>query len=110
MTRTGDYLYENELEAWRASGHLARLDLAFSRDREERVYVQHRMQESATELWRWLEGGASFYVCGDAKFMARDVEAMLHRIVAEQGGLTPEAAADYVKQLKKEKRYQRDVY
>lgn len=105
-----DYLYRAELEAWRAGGLLARLDLAFSRDQTERIYVQHRMLEAAAELWRWLEGGAAFYVCGDAKRMAKDVDATLHRIVAEQGGLSPEAAADYVKRLKREGRYQRDVY
>ena len=68
------------------------------------------MRENAAELWRWLQGGAYFFVCGDAKRMAKDVDAALHAIVAEQGGLSPEQAADYVKQLKKEKRYQRDVY
>ena len=108
--RESDYLYGDELEAWRASGHLARLDLAFSRDQEERIYVQNRMLESAAELWRWLEGGAGLYVCGDAKRMAKDVDAALHRIVAEQGALSPEAAVEYVKRLKREKRYQRDVY
>ena len=108
--RASDYLYREELEAWRAGGHLARLDLAFSRDQEERIYVQHRMLEAAPELWRWLAGGAAFYVCGDAKRMAKDVDAALHRIVAEQGGLSPEAAADFVKRLKREGRYQRDVY
>lgn len=108
--RSSDFLYREELEAWRAGGHLARLDLAFSRDQEERIYVQHRMLEAAPELWCWLEGGAAFYVCGDAKRMAKDVDAALHRIVAEQGGLSAEAASDYVKRLKREGRYQRDVY
>lgn len=105
-----DFLYREELEAWRAGGHLARLDLAFSRDQPERIYVQQRMLEAAPELWRWLEGGAAFYVCGEAKRMAKDVDATLHRIAAEQGGLSPEAAAEYVKRLKREGRYQRDVY
>jgi sulfite reductase (NADPH) flavoprotein alpha-component len=108
--RECDYLYSEELEAWRASGHLARLDLAFSRDQEERIYVQQRMLESAPELWRWLEGGAALYVCGDAKRMAKDVDAALHQIVAEQGAMPAEAAAEYVKRLKREKRYLRDVY
>lgn len=108
--RACDFLYREELEAWLASGHLARLDLAFSRDQVERIYVQHRMLEAAAELWRWLEGGACLYVCGDAKRMAKDVDAALHRIVAEQGGHSAEAAAEYVKRLKREKRYQRDVY
>ena len=108
--RACDFLYREELEAWRASGHLARLDLAFSRDQEERIYVQQRMLEAAEELWRWLEGGACLYVCGDAKRMAKDVDGALHRIVAEQGAMSSEAAAEYVKRLKREKRYQRDVY
>ena len=68
------------------------------------------MRESAAEFWRWLEGGAHLYVCGDAKNMAKDVEAALHQIVVEQGGLVSEAAADYVRRLRQEKRYQRDVY
>jgi sulfite reductase (NADPH) flavoprotein alpha-component len=108
--RASDYLYREELEAWRAGGHLAHLGLAFSRDQDERIYVQHRMLEAAAELWRWLQGGAAFYVCGDAKRMAKDVDAALHQIAVEQGGLAPEAAAEYVKQLKREGRYQRDVY
>lgn len=108
--RACDYLYREELEAWRADGHLARLDLAFSRDQPERLYVQHRMLEQAAELWRWLEGGAVFSVCGDAKRMAKDVDAALRRIVAEQGGLTPAAAEEYMKDLRRSGRYQRDVY
>jgi sulfite reductase (NADPH) flavoprotein alpha-component len=68
------------------------------------------MREQAAELWAWLKGGAHFYVCGDAKRMAKDVDAALHEIVAQQGGMPPEQAVGYVKQLKKEKRYQRDVY
>ncbi len=108
--RACDYLYREELEAWSGSGHLARLDLAFSRDQAERIYVQQRMLEAAAELWRWLEGGACLYVCGDAKRMAKDVDGALHRIVAEQGAMPVEAAAEYVKRMKREKRYQRDVY
>ena len=68
------------------------------------------MRENAADLWQWLQGGASFFVCGDAKRMAKDVDLALHEIIAAQGNLTPAAAADYVKQLKKDKRYQRDVY
>jgi sulfite reductase (NADPH) flavoprotein alpha-component len=68
------------------------------------------MRENAAELWRWLDGGGYFYVCGDAKRMAKDVDTTLHDIVAEQGGRTVEQAAEYVKQMKKDKRYQRDVY
>ena len=68
------------------------------------------MRENAAELWSWIKGGASFYVCGDAKRMAKDVETALHDIILEQGGLAAPAAADYVKQMKKDKRYQKDVY
>lgn len=105
-----DFLYEEEWKDYLARGQLARLDTAFSRDQLLKVYVQDRMRENAAELWQWLQGGAHFYVCGDAKRMAKDVDTALHNIVAERGNLTPTQAADYVKQLKKEGRYQRDVY
>jgi sulfite reductase (NADPH) flavoprotein alpha-component len=105
-----DFLYEDEWADFLARGHLARFDTAFSRDQPVKVYVQDRMRENAAELWRWIEGGAYFYVCGDAKRMAKDVDTTLHDIIAEQGRLSVEAAADYVKQMKKDKRYQRDVY
>ena len=108
--RATDFLYAEEWQQYLANGQLARLDTAFSRDQAHKVYVQDRMRESAAALWSWLEGGAHFYVCGDAKRMAKDVDAALHELVAAQGGLTPEQAASYVKQLKKDKRYQRDVY
>jgi sulfite reductase (NADPH) flavoprotein alpha-component len=108
--RGTDFLYEEEWADYLAKGQLARLDTAFSRDQLLKVYVQDRMRENAKELWAWLQGGAHFYVCGDAKRMAKDVDVALHHIVAEQGCLTPEQAADYVKQLKKDRRYQRDVY
>ena len=108
--RAFDYLYEEEWEAWRASGKLARLDLAFSRDQKHKIYVQDRMQEHAAELWTWLQNGAAFYVCGDAKRMAKDVDSALHDIIARQGGMDAAKAAEYVKLMKKEKRYQRDVY
>jgi sulfite reductase (NADPH) flavoprotein alpha-component len=105
-----DYLYEEELAAMRADGFLTRLDLAFSRDQAEKIYVQTRMLEHAGEVWAWLQEGGHFYVCGDAKRMAKDVDAALHTIAETAGGLSPEAAADYIKQLKTEKRYVRDVY
>jgi sulfite reductase (NADPH) flavoprotein alpha-component len=108
--RATDFLYEAEWADYQARGALTRLDAAFSRDQALKVYVQDRMRENAAELWRWLQGGANFYVCGDAKRMAKDVDAALHDIVREQGGLSVEQAADCVKQLKKDKRYQRDVY
>lgn len=105
-----DFLYEEELRAFQKLGLLTRLDTAFSRDQAEKIYVQHRMLEAARDLWAWLEEGAHFYVCGDASRMAKDVDAALHQIVREQGGKSPEDTAAYVKQLKAEHRYQRDVY
>lgn len=108
--RSTDFLYEEEWERALAAGVLTRLDTAFSRDQAEKIYVQDRLRENAAELWSWLQGGAHFYVCGDAKRMAKDVDAALQDIIAGQGKLTPAAAADYLKQLKKDGRYQRDVY
>jgi sulfite reductase (NADPH) flavoprotein alpha-component len=108
--RGTDFLYEEEWPRYLAAGHLARLDTAFSRDQAHKIYVQDRMRENAAELWSWLQGGASFYVCGDAKRMAKDVDVALHDVIAGQGGMAPPQAAEYVKQMKKEKRYQRDVY
>jgi sulfite reductase (NADPH) flavoprotein alpha-component len=108
--RASDYLYESELEAWRQSGVLARLDLAFSRDQADKRYVQHCLQEQAAEVFRWLENGASLYVCGDARRMAEDVQNTLLDIVAQQGGMDASAARQYLVQLRQQKRYQRDVY
>jgi sulfite reductase (NADPH) flavoprotein alpha-component len=108
--RKTDYLYGREWDQWVAEGKMARIDLAFSRDQAAKIYVQDRMREAAAELWAWLKGGANFYVCGDAHRMAKDVDAALHQIIAEQGGMEVAAAADFVKQMKKDKRYQRDVY
>jgi sulfite reductase (NADPH) flavoprotein alpha-component len=105
-----DFLYEEEWKQYLDRGQLTRLDSAFSRDQLLKVYVQDRMRENAAGLWAWLQDGAHFYVCGDAKRMAKDVDTALHNIVAEQGNLTPTQAADYIKQLKKDGRYQRDVY
>ncbi len=105
-----DYLYREELEAMQAEGLLTRLDVAFSRDQEAKVYVQHRMLENAGELYKWLEEGAHFYVCGDASRMAKDVDAALHKVVETAGGKTAHEAAEYVEALKKAKRYKRDVY
>jgi len=108
--RATDFLYEEEINAWRGKGVLHRLDTAFSRDQPEKIYVQQRMMENAAELWRWLEEGGFFYVCGDASRMAKDVDEALHRIVAEAGGKSKEEAAAYVEELKKTKRYRKDVY
>ncbi|MCX6921448.1 MAG: sulfite reductase subunit alpha [Verrucomicrobia bacterium] len=105
-----DFLYADEWAEYLQSGVLTRLDTAFSRDQATKVYVQDRMRENAAELWRWISEGAYFFVCGDAKRMAKDVDAALHTLVAEQGKMTPEAAVDWVKQFKKDGRYQRDVY
>jgi sulfite reductase (NADPH) flavoprotein alpha-component len=105
-----DFYYRDELEAMQRSGCLAKLCTAFSRDQADKLYVQHRMMETAAELWAWLNDGAHFYVCGDATRMARDVEAALHRVVESAGGKTHEQAAEFVNQMKAERRYQRDVY
>jgi sulfite reductase (NADPH) flavoprotein alpha-component len=105
-----DYLYREELEAMRADGHLTRLDTAFSRDQEDKVYVQDKMLQQAPLFWSWLQAGASVYVCGDATRMAKDVHATLHRIVEQQGGMSTQAAEEYVHALKEEHRYHRDVY
>ena len=110
--RASDFLYGDEFTAFQKKGVLTRLDTAFSRDQAEKVYVQHRMKEQAKELWAWLQGGAYFYVCGDAHRMAKDVHQTLIDLAREHGGLAPEAAADYVNVtlMKTEKRYLRDVY
>jgi sulfite reductase (NADPH) flavoprotein alpha-component len=105
-----DYIYEEELQAWQEKGLLTHLDLAFSRDQEEKIYVQNRMLEKGAELYAWLQDGAYFYVCGDASRMAKDVDAALYEVVRQFGGLSSERAAAYVDQLKKDKRYLRDVY
>lgn len=105
-----DFMYREELEAMQREGVLSRLDLAFSRDQEEKIYVQHRMRENAKELFSWLDAGAHFYVCGDANRMAKDVDAALHEVVQTAGGVTAEKASEYVTRLKAENRYQRDVY
>ena len=107
-----DFLYQLEWQRWHKSGVLSRLDLAFSRDQAQKVYVQHRMLENARELWSWLQDGAYFYVCGDARHMAKDVHQTLIDIAQQQGGLSPEAAAEYVNVtlMRTEKRYLRDVY
>lgn len=105
-----DFLYADEWKNYVANGDVQKLDLAWSRDQAEKVYVQDKMRESGAELWAWLQSGAIFYVCGDAKRMAKDVDQALHDIVIEHGGLSTDEATAYVKELKKDKRYQRDVY
>lgn len=110
QTRADDYIYEDEMTAFVENGVLHRLDLAFSRDQAEKIYVQHRMKENAKDLYAALEEGGYFYVCGDATRMAKDVDAMLHAVIAQESGCSDDEASDYVTRLKKEKRYLRDVY
>ncbi|MCX6936411.1 MAG: sulfite reductase subunit alpha [Verrucomicrobia bacterium] len=105
-----DFLYQEEWEKYLADGKLAHLDLAWSRDQGTKVYVQDKMRTNAAELWAWIQNGGHFFVCGDAKRMAKDVDQALHDIIAEQGAMPIEKAQEYVKQMKKDKRYQRDVY
>ncbi|MCG8707729.1 molybdopterin-dependent oxidoreductase [Brenneria sp. 4F2] len=105
-----DFYYREELEALRRDGYLHRLDTAFSRDQAQKIYVQHRMLEQGAELWRWLQAGAHFYVCGDASRMAKDVDAALRQIVQTQGAMSAAAAAAYVAGMAQNKRYLRDVY
>ena len=107
---TTDFLYQTELLKYHKDGLLTRLDVAFSRDQDHKVYVQHRMQEQAAELYRWIAEGAMIYVCGDANRMAPDVHETLIQIISEQGGKSREEAEEYVKTMLKEKRYQRDTY
>ncbi|MBL9126751.1 MAG: sulfite reductase subunit alpha, partial [Verrucomicrobiales bacterium] len=105
-----EFLYADELRAWEGDGLLHRLDLAWSRDQDEKVYVQHRMREQATILWDWLESGAAVYVCGDASRMAKDVDAALHDVIRGAGGRSVDDAAAYVNRMVAEGRYRRDVY
>ena len=108
--RATDYLYGDEWDRYLAEGRLSRIDLAFSRDQAEKVYVQHRMLEHSAELYTWLRNGAVFYVCGDASRMAKDVHEALISIAEKEGGKSREDAEAWVKQLKADKQYLRDVY
>ena len=105
-----DFLYEAELSAWRKDGTLSRLDTAFSRDQRRKIYVQDRMAENATDLWRWLQDGAHFYVCGDATRMAKDVDTALRRVAMSEGRLNEAQARDWIVALARQGRYLRDVY
>lgn len=107
--RATEFYYQDELLAYARDGSL-RLDLAFSRDQARKIYVQHRMREHAADLWDWIDNGAEMFVCGDKERMAADVDAELHRIVETRGGKTPDQAKEYVEELKRAKRYKRDVY
>lgn len=105
-----DFLYQTEWQGWLKDGALTRMDVAFSRDQEEKTYVQHRLKERSREVFGWLEEGAHVYVCGDAANLAPDVHRMLIDIVAAEGGTGRDAAEDYVRNLQSTHRYQRDVY
>ncbi|MEC8420312.1 MAG: protein CysJ [Verrucomicrobiota bacterium] len=105
-----DYLYGNEWEFYQKDGILNKLDLAWSRDQQEKVYVQHKMIEKKAELWIWLQNGATFYVCGDASRMAKDVDHALRTIAQDEGSMSEEDAAAWLKGLQREKRYLKDVY
>ena len=106
-----DFAYREDFESFMKEGILTRLHCAWSRDQARKIYVQHKMLENAAEIWKWIEEeGAHFFVCGDARRMAKDVDATLRQIVQEQGGKSLEQANEYVENLKREKRYKRDVY
>jgi sulfite reductase (NADPH) flavoprotein alpha-component len=107
--RASDFFYEDELTGYERDGFL-RLDLAFSRDQAQKVYVQHRMREQARDLWAWLEDGAEFFVCGDKERMAADVDRELLQIIQTAGGRTEDQAREYLDAMKTAKRYKRDVY
>jgi sulfite reductase (NADPH) flavoprotein alpha-component len=105
-----DYFYRDEWEMLRQRGALTNLSLAWSRDGANKTYVQQRIREAGAELWSWFERGAHFYVCGDAKKMAKDVEIAVRDVAAAHGGMSEEAATAFVAKLKNEGRYQADVY
>lgn len=107
---SSDFLYREELEGMLSDGHLARLDTAFSRDQASKVYVQNRMIEQSRLFWKWLQEGASVYVCGDASRMAKDVHSTLQKVVEREGGMSAEGAEEFVAALKEQHRYHRDVY
>ncbi len=105
-----DFLYQTDWQRWLASNTLSQMHVAFSRDTDRKIYVQHKMEENAASFYEWIEQGAVIYVCGDEKSMAADVDATIHRIIEHQGQKTPEEAKAFVNELKQQKRYQRDVY
>jgi sulfite reductase (NADPH) flavoprotein alpha-component len=106
-----DFAYEEDFDRFMKEGILTRLDCAWSRDQAHKVYVQHKLADNAAEIWKWIDAeGAQFFVCGDARRMAKDVDGTLRKIVQEHGGKTIDQANEYVEKLKSEKRYKRDVY
>ena len=111
-TEEGEYLYRDEMGDWNERGIISKHDLAWSRQGSEKVYVQHLMEKNGEEIWKWIDGGAYFYVCGDKQYMAKDVHSTLIGICSEHGGMSSEDAKDFVETglMKSEKRYLRDVY
>jgi sulfite reductase (NADPH) flavoprotein alpha-component len=106
-----DFAYEEDFDTFMKDGILTRLDCAWSRDQAHKIYVQHKLADNAADIWKWIDAeGAQFFVCGDARTMAKDVDATLRKIVQEQGGKSVDQANEYVEKLKSEKRYKRDVY
>lgn len=105
-----DFLYQTEWQKWLKDGVLTKMDVAFSRDTDEKVYVQHRMLENSKELFEWLQEGAALYICGDEKNMAHDVHNTLLQIIENEGGMSRENAEEYLADMQQQKRYQRDVY
>ncbi len=108
-SRATDFYYEDELLEYEKENHL-RLDLAFSRDQEKKIYVQDKMRENQTDLWQWIGKGAYIYVCGDRKRMAKDVNLTLHEIAEKEGKMSPDEAKAFIKDLRQQKRYLMDVY
>ncbi|WP_379129845.1 assimilatory sulfite reductase (NADPH) flavoprotein subunit [Paenibacillus sp. sgz500958] len=105
-----DFLYQTDWQRMLKDGVLSKLDVAFSRDTEEKVYVQNRILENSRELYQWLQEGAHLYICGDKQQMAHDVQSALVTVIQQEGGISPEEAAAYLENMQREKRYQRDVY
>ncbi|TNF45529.1 MAG: assimilatory sulfite reductase (NADPH) flavoprotein subunit [Bacteroidetes bacterium] len=105
-----DFLYRDDWQKWLETKHLEKMELAFSRDQKDKVYVQHKLIENQQEIYKWIEEGAYFYLCGDMKRMAKDVNKSLVEIIKNQGGVSIDQATDYVRNLKREKRFQQDIY
>ena len=107
---TTDFLYQTDWQEWLDKGYLSKLDVAFSRDTEHKVYVQHRILENSKQFNEWIQNGAAIFVCGDEKQMAKDVHQTIKEVLMNEQSLSEEDAEAYLKQMKREKRYQRDVY
>jgi sulfite reductase (NADPH) flavoprotein alpha-component len=107
---TTDFLYQTEIQNWYETGVLTKANFAFSRDQEEKIYVQHKMMENAAELYEWLAGGGSLFVCGKKDPMSHDVEKALLTIIQEQGKKTEAEAKEYLEHLEEQGRYEKDVY